>query len=60
MVAVDHDLAARHADVDAHIELFALVMMFVRHFNYYPAGHDVIEEFVELARLVTDVCFQRL
>ena len=33
MVAVNHDLAARYADIDAHIELLALVVVLVRHLD---------------------------
>jgi len=60
MIAVNHDLAARHANIEAHIEMLALLMVLVRHLDHYPAGHDAVEKFIELVRLVTDVRFQRL
>ena len=53
-------LAARQADVDAHIELLALMMVLVRHFNHYTAGYDVLEKFFEFFRLIADVRFKCL
>src|SRR3990172_7594854 len=58
MVTVNHDLAAWHTNIDTYIELLALSLMFVRHFNHYAARHDVIEKFFELFYFVADVCIQ--
>jgi len=54
-VAVHHDFAARHADVDAHVEEFSLMLVLVRHFHHHPAGHDGLEEGLQFLGLVADM-----
>jgi hypothetical protein len=55
-VAVHHDFASRHPDVDAHVEGLALILVLVRHFNHHPAGHDRFEKGFEFPGLFADVC----
>jgi hypothetical protein len=60
MVAVDHDLIPRHADVDAYVEGLALMLVLVRHFDHDPARHDGLEESLEFLGLVADMRLNRI
>src|SRR5574340_1179351 len=54
-VAVHDDLAAWHADGDAHVEEFALILVLVRHFHHHPAGHDRLEKRLQLLHSFADM-----
>ncbi len=58
MVAVNHDLAACHADIDAHVEMLSLLMVLVRHLDNDPARHDVIKELIEFFYFIAYASFQ--
>lgn len=46
--------------IDSHVELLALILMFLRQLDHHAAGGDVIKELLELVDLVTNVLFQSI
>jgi len=58
MVPIDHDPAARNADIDAQIKMTSLLVVLVRQFDDHSTGSDAIKELFKLFEPVTDMIFQ--
>jgi len=60
MVAVDDYLVSGYADVEAHGELLALVMVTIPFVDHDVAAHDARMEFLELCRLGANARLDRI
>ena len=60
MVAVDDHLVSGYANVDAHGELLALLMVTILFLDHDVAAHDARMEFLELCRLIANARLERI